>query len=30
MVRTIEIDLLDSLGVQPLPEPLQPRQYLLQ
>ena len=30
MVRTVEIDLLDSLGVQPLPEPLQPRQYLLQ
>ena len=30
MVRTIEIDLLDSLGVQPLPEPLQPRHYLLQ
>ncbi|MEN5041708.1 bestrophin family protein [Stenotrophomonas sp. TWI1149] len=30
MVRIIEIDLLDSLGVQPLPEPLQPRQYLLQ
>jgi putative membrane protein len=30
MVRIIEIDLLDSLGIQPLPEPLQPRQYLLQ
>ena len=30
MVRTIEIDLLDSLGVRPLPEPLQPQRYLLQ
>ncbi len=30
MVRTIEIDLLDSLGVQPLPAPLQPHRYLLQ
>jgi putative membrane protein len=30
MVRTIEIDLLDSLGVRPLPAPLQPQRYLLQ
>jgi len=30
LVRTLEIDLLDSLGVRPLPEPLHPRQYLLQ
>ncbi len=30
MVRTIEIDQLDALGVQPLPEPLQPRHYRLQ
>jgi len=30
MVRTLEIDLLDSLGVRPLPEPLQPQRYLLQ
>jgi putative membrane protein len=30
MVRTIEIDLLDSLGVRPLPDPLQPQRYLLQ
>ncbi|WNH53837.1 bestrophin family protein [Stenotrophomonas oahuensis] len=30
MVRTIEIDLLGSLGVQPLPAPLQPHRYLLQ
>jgi putative membrane protein len=30
LVRTIEIDLLDSLGVRPLPEPLQPQRYLLQ
>ena len=29
IVRTIEIDLLDSLGVRPLPEPLQPRGYQL-
>ncbi len=30
MVRTVEIDLLDSLGVRPLPAPLQPHRYLLQ
>jgi len=30
MVRIIEIDQLDVLGVQPLPEPLQPRDYRLQ
>jgi putative membrane protein len=30
LVRTIEIDLLDSLGVDPLPAPLQPHRYLLQ
>jgi len=30
LVRTIEIDLLDSLGVAPLPAPLQPHRYLLQ
>lgn len=30
LVRTIEIDLLDVLGERPLPEPLQPRGYLLQ
>ncbi len=29
LVRTIEIDLLDSLGVRPLPAPLQPRDYQL-
>lgn len=29
MVRTIEIDLLDGLGERPLPEPLQPRDYVL-
>lgn len=29
IVRTIEIDLLDGLGVHPLPEPLQPRGYQL-
>ena len=29
IVRTIEIDLLDSLGMRPLPEPLQPRGYQL-
>lgn len=30
LVRGIEIDLRDALGEQPLPEPLQPRHYLLQ
>lgn len=30
LVRTIEIDQLDALGVQPLPEPLLPRGYRLQ
>ncbi|MCW4454398.1 hypothetical protein OK348_06275 [Flavobacterium sp. MXW15] len=30
LVRTIEIDLLDALGERPLPEPLQPRDYVLQ
>ena len=30
MVRTIEIDQLDALGLQPLPEPLLPRDYRLQ
>ncbi len=30
MVRTLEIDLLDSLGERPLPDPLQPQRYLLQ
>lgn len=29
LVRTIEIDLLDSLGQRPLPEPLQPCDYVL-
>lgn len=29
MVRTIEIDVLDALGRQPLPEPLQPQGYQL-
>jgi putative membrane protein len=29
MVRTIEIDVLDALGRQPLPEPLQPQGYVL-
>ncbi|WP_144636939.1 bestrophin family protein [Bordetella genomosp. 13] len=29
MARTIEIDLLEGLGVQPLPEPLAPRDYVL-
>ena len=29
LVRTIEIDLLDSLGQRPLPEPPQPRDYVL-
>lgn len=30
MVRTVEIDQLDALGHRPLPEPLLPRDYLLQ
>jgi len=30
LARGIEIDLRDALGERPLPEPLQPRQYLLQ
>jgi putative membrane protein len=29
MARTIEIDLLEGLGVQPLPEPLKPVDYVL-
>lgn len=29
LVRTIEIDLLEMLGVQPLPEPLLPQDYVL-
>ena len=29
MVRTIEIDLLSALGVEPLPEPLTPVKYIL-
>lgn len=29
MARMVEIDLLDGLGVRPLPEPLQPRDYVL-
>ncbi len=30
LVRGIEIDLRDALGERPLPEPLQPRDYVLQ
>ncbi|WP_231378446.1 bestrophin family ion channel [Bordetella sp. FB-8] len=29
IVRTIEIDLLDGLGVRPLPQPLSPSNYVL-